>query len=327
MNIAERQKPAPGELFLDHLAHFVPDLGAAARLLGKLGFAVTPESAHRAQGKPAGTSNRCVMLEEGYLEILAPTLDTPNAGRVRAHMARYAGVHLACFGTPDAQAEHRRLTDHGFEPEPMVNLERTLDDGASVRFNVVYVPPEKMPEGRVHNVQQLTPEQIWRPEHLAHENGVVGLEAVYVVADHPAEVAARWARFAGLWPGEKADRIVLEPTRGESRSPKGKSCTTCWATPLRRPRSRVTRSGAAIPSASSHAARKRASTSGAPLSFFRPRSAAPGRSSLSLSGLVEDVLRGAGDDLAVGRHELAADDVLDEARAQLLGEDLADLGV
>ena len=214
MNIAERQKPAPGELFLDHLAHFVPDLGAAARLLGKLGFAVTPESAHRAQGKPAGTSNRCVMLEEGYLEILAPTLDTPNAGRVRAHMARYAGVHLACFGTPDAQAEHRRLTDHGFEPEPMVNLERTLDDGASVRFNVVYVPPEKMPEGRVQYVQQLTPEQIWRPEHLAHENGVVGLEAVYVVADHPAEVAARWARFAGLLPRAKADRIVLETTRG-----------------------------------------------------------------------------------------------------------------
>jgi len=102
VRIAENQTPAPGELNLDHVAHFVPDLGVAARLAESVGFVVTPESAHRAQGAPAGTSNRCIMLEEGYIEILAPTLDTPNARRVRSHMARYDGVHLACFGTPDA---------------------------------------------------------------------------------------------------------------------------------------------------------------------------------------------------------------------------------
>ena len=80
-SIAENQRPAPGELYLDHVAHFVPDLGAAARVAELLGVKVTPESAHRAQGAPAGTSNRCIMLEEGYIEILAPTLDTPHARR------------------------------------------------------------------------------------------------------------------------------------------------------------------------------------------------------------------------------------------------------
>src|SRR3954471_5570614 len=128
MNTAERQKPQPGELFLDHVAHFVPDLDAAAKLLRALGFAVSAESAHRAQGAPAGTSNRCVMLEEGYVEILAPSreneLDTLNARRVRERMERFVGVHLACFGTPDAEAEQRRLAAHGFEPEPLVDLER-----------------------------------------------------------------------------------------------------------------------------------------------------------------------------------------------------------
>src|ERR687896_1208718 len=142
--IATRQRPAPGDLYLDHVAHFVPDLGAAARLAESLGFAVTPESAHRAQGAPAGTSNRCIMLEEGYIEILAPTLDTPNAQRVRSRMARHDGVHLACFGTPDAEGEHGRLAAHGFEPEPVVNLERTVDSAARVRFRVVYVPPQAM---------------------------------------------------------------------------------------------------------------------------------------------------------------------------------------
>jgi hypothetical protein len=214
MHAADRQQPAPGEIYLDHLAHFVPDLDAAAALLERLGFAVTPVSHHRVSDKPAGTANRCVMLGAGYVEILAPTLDTPNAERVRAHMARYEGVHLACFGTSDAAAEHRRLSDHGFDPEPVVRLERTLDNGAVARFNVVHVPPEKMPEGRVQYVQQLTPEHLWRAEHLAHDNGASALEAVYVVAENPAEAAARWARFAGLLPRPQGDLVCLETARG-----------------------------------------------------------------------------------------------------------------
>ena len=67
MRAAERQVPPPGDLHLDHVAHFVPDLGAAGELMRSLGFTVTPESAHRAQGGPAGTSNRCVMFEQGYI--------------------------------------------------------------------------------------------------------------------------------------------------------------------------------------------------------------------------------------------------------------------
>jgi hypothetical protein len=215
MRIAEHQNPAPGELYLDHVAHFVPELGAAARVAESVGFVVTPESAHRAQGAPAGTSNRCVMLEEGYIEILAPTHDTPNARRVRDHMARYRGVHLACFGTPDAEGEHRRLAGHGFEPEPVVSLERTLDDGGTVRFKVVYVAPAKMPEGRIQYVQQLTPEHIWKPQHLKHRNGVMGLAAVYVAAARPAETAARWARFAGLLPRPDGDLVRLDTARGK----------------------------------------------------------------------------------------------------------------
>jgi hypothetical protein len=214
MDVAERQKPTPGSLYLDHVAHFVPDLDAAARLVESLGFTPTPESAHRAHGAPAGTSNRCLMFEEGYVEILAPTLDTANADRVRAHMARYDGVHLACFGTPDARFEHQRLAGQGFEPEPLVDLQRTVDGGEMVRFSVVYVPPGQMPEGRVQYAQQLTPEVIWKDEFVSHANGVTGVAAVYVVADDPAAVGARWARFTGLLP-RSADRLVaLQAARG-----------------------------------------------------------------------------------------------------------------
>ncbi len=210
MDIAERQKLSPGGLCLDHLGHFVPDLDAAARLLDALGIAVTPVSHHTISGQPAGTANRCVMLERGYLEILAPTLDTPHARRVRALMARYNGVHLGCFGTPDAQFEHARLAAHGFEPEPPVDLQRRLDTGELARFAVIYVPPQKMPEGRLQYVEQLTPQHLWKEPYV----NPMRLEALFVVAQDPAATAARWARFCGLLPRPDADLVALESTRG-----------------------------------------------------------------------------------------------------------------
>jgi len=209
------QKPAPGELCLDHVAHFLPDIAAASAVLETLGFAVTPLSAQQTQDGPAGTSNRCVMLEEGYLEFLTPTMDTPVAQRMRATMAKHVGVHLACFGTPSADDEHARLAAHGFEPLPVVRLSRPLDDGDTARFNVVRVPPEKMPEGRIQYVEHLTPRAIWRDEHIAHGNGVLGLAAVFVVAYDPVAVATRFSAFSALLPRREDGFIRLASERGD----------------------------------------------------------------------------------------------------------------
>ena len=215
MRIADRQRPPPGSLFLDHVSHFVPDLGAAGTLLEALGFAVTPVSAQVTQDGPAGTSNRCVMLHDGYLEFLAPTADTPNAKRLRKSMKRYRGVHLACFGTPAAVEEHARLERNGFAPQPLVRLKRKVEDGRTVRFSVVRAAPGKMPEGRVQYVQHLAPEAIWRARHLRHRNGVLGLSAAYVVAADPARAAARWARFMGGLPRREGKLVALPTDRGK----------------------------------------------------------------------------------------------------------------
>ena len=202
-------QPAPGELVLDHVSHFVPDLKAAAGLLRRLGFAVTRTSKQMADGQPVGSSNRCVMLEQGYIEILTPTHDTPVARQMRARMDQFVGVHLACFGTPDAECEHARLAAHGFAPQPLVHLRR-----GALRFKVVRPAPDTMPEGRIQYVQHLTPQALWTPRNLAHDNGVTGLQAVFVVADDPAQAAVRWARFSALLPRREGDAVVLEAARG-----------------------------------------------------------------------------------------------------------------
>ena len=209
MDVADRQRPAPGELYLDHVSHFVTDLDAAARVVQSLGIRVTPTSVQQTPEGPVGASNRCVMLDEGYIELLSPTHDTPAAQRMRGLMARYGGVHLMCYGTPDAEAEHGRLQAHGFEPQPLVDLSREVDTGTA-RFKVVWPAPEKMPEGRIQYVQQLTPEQLWRPLDV----NALRLDEVFVVGTDPIETAARWARFAGLVPQPDKDVVRLSTARG-----------------------------------------------------------------------------------------------------------------
>lgn len=223
-SIAALQPPAPGTLNLDHIAHFVPDIAAAAQALEALGFAVTPyseQSNRDAEGRsvPAGSANRCVMLEGGYLEFLTPTADTPIGQQIRAAIARHTGLHLVAFGTPEAAADHARLEAQGFAPLPLVNLQREVDmqDGSRkmAKFSVARVPPQAMPEGRIQFVQQITPECLWQPRYLAHANGVSGLQSAFVVADDPEAVAARYARFSGMLPRAVRGFVQLRSARGD----------------------------------------------------------------------------------------------------------------
>ena len=222
-DIPARQIPPPGVLFLDHIAHFVPDIAAAAATLETLGFALTPwseQSNRDAEGRsvPAGSANRCVMLDAGYLEFLTPTADTPIAAQIRAAIARHTGLHLIAFGTPDAAGDHARLARNGFEPLPPVNLQREVEleggEMRTARFCVARVPPQAMPEGRIQFVQQITPECLWQPRYLAHTNGVTGLHAAFVVADDPEAVAARYARYTGMLPRAVRGFVQLRSARG-----------------------------------------------------------------------------------------------------------------
>ena len=222
--VAARQRPESGELVLDHVAHFVDDLEAARATLEALGFVVTPRSDQTLRdaagnATPAGSSNRCVMLEAGYLEILSPTADTPNARRLREAMARYRGVHILALGTPDAPFEFAQLARHGFAPLETVNLERdigTADGGVlRARFSVQRVPPERMPEGRVQFCEQKTPEALWQPRWLEHANGAHTLAALVVASVEPHAAAARFMQFLGgdIVAGDDHTRLVLD--RGE----------------------------------------------------------------------------------------------------------------
>lgn len=209
MHPADRQRPPPGALYVDHVSHFVADLDAAAGAFEALGFRVTPVSVQRTAEGPVGASNRCVMLEQGYIELLSPTHETPAARRMRELMRRHTGVHLVCFGTPDAEQEQQRLAAHGFEPQPLVELQRETA-GGTAKFRVVRPAAEKMPEGRIQFVEQMTPELLWREGDV----NAFGLDEVFVAAEDIAASAARWGEFAGLLPFPYGKTVRLDTERG-----------------------------------------------------------------------------------------------------------------
>jgi hypothetical protein len=222
MDYAERQKPPPGGLYLDHVSHFVADLDGAARLLAALGFSLAPVSVqmHRdghGEATAAGAMNRCAMLEEGYLEFLMPSEDTPLSREMREAMGRHSGVHLAALGTPVPEEERLRLESRGFAPLNPIALQREVDvygERELARFTVVRVAANRMPEGRIQYVEQLTPQHLWQERYVAHDNGVTGLAALFVVADDPVEAGARWARFLGGLPRPDSGFVRLEFSRG-----------------------------------------------------------------------------------------------------------------
>jgi len=133
VSLPEANVPPPGQVVLDHVGLFVPAMDPAAEALMRLGFRLTPLTPQRhrlapnAPLVPAGTANRLAVLRRGYIEVLTAIADTPIARQLRAATGRYAGLHLIAFGTGHAEAARTQLAENGFAPQPVIDLERTVE--------------------------------------------------------------------------------------------------------------------------------------------------------------------------------------------------------
>jgi hypothetical protein len=216
------QLPGPGAVFLDHVAHFVPDSAAAATAFERCGFRLTPFTVqtNRVDGAtvPAGTGNRCAMLRQGYMEILAATAETPLAQQLRERLARHVGLHLAAFSTADAAAERRRLAAAGFPVLPLVDMRRQVATAAGAvadaRFTIARIAPGPMPEGRTQFLTHHTPDLVWRAGDLDHPNGAQALTGLWIAAADPDEAAERFAHFTGRPARRQGEIATIELDRG-----------------------------------------------------------------------------------------------------------------
>jgi hypothetical protein len=198
---ANRQLPVGGEIFLDHVGHFVGDPQQASEALARAGFAPTPVSVQsNSDGTPTGTGNVTGMFTRGYIEVLFKTADTPLGREFDAALAGHPGVHLAAFSIADAPATHQRLTEAGFDMRPLVQFQRPVDtaNGPGVAaFTVVRLERGAMAEGRIQLLAHRTEDTVWQKRWLTHPNGAMGLMDLLLVSGDVAEATERFTRFTG----------------------------------------------------------------------------------------------------------------------------------
>ena len=194
---------------LDHVGVGVRDLASAARTYERLGFTLTPYACHAGAVAPGGptvpraTGNRCAMLKEGYIELIAIVDPALPSGDMAKRIAEREGGHIAAFGCAETKAADALLRAAGFTSRGSLYLERMVDtpEGKTLaKFERVPVAPHETPEGVVFYIKHLTRAALWQPQFLSHPNGALALsEVLFHVADLD-EAATRYARFFGLTP-------------------------------------------------------------------------------------------------------------------------------
>ncbi|MDA8049524.1 MAG: VOC family protein [Rhodospirillales bacterium] len=211
---------------LDHVGIAGADLGRLSAAYERLGFALTPIARHSGRRTlegptvPFGTGNRCAMLRQGYLELIAIVDPDTFTNSLEFSLARYAGLHILALGIDDEASNLARMRAAGVAIPGIAYLERPVDDadpkGPKARFARLLLPDA--PEGRIFLIRHLTPEAIWQERFLSHPNHALGLAEVFLASAAPAETAARFSVLSGLAvTHDPASGFVLALPRGYVR--------------------------------------------------------------------------------------------------------------
>jgi len=190
---------------LDHAGVAGRDLDLLAAAYQRLGFTLTPRARHSGRRtpdglvEPFGTANRCIMLRQGYLELIAIVDASCYSNGLDRFLARHPGLHIIALSIGDESKNLRRLRQAGIDIPGVAWLERPVDDADpnGLRARFARLPLPDAPEGRIQLIRHLTPEAIWQPRFLDHANHAGALEEVVLAVENPAESAARFSLLAG----------------------------------------------------------------------------------------------------------------------------------
>lgn len=212
---------------LDHVAHAVSDLDAAAALYARIGFTVGARNRHA----PAwGTQNHIVQLPGFFVELLAmadTTAIAPHAERCfsfgafnRDFLARQEGLSMLVLEGRDSAAEAQAFRAAGIGDFELYEFERAAKrpDGTptKVAFSLAFARDAKAPDIGTFACTQRYPENFWNPQFQRHANTATGIAGVVLVADNPADHGRFLAGFTGE-PDMRATAagIAVKTPRGE----------------------------------------------------------------------------------------------------------------
>lgn len=179
-------------LSLDHLvinSHFAVE--KTTDIFRGLGFTLTPRGVHS-----LGSLNYLIMFPGHYLELVG--LPTQGDKIRRELLESPPGIDGLVFASPDAAHTARQLSQAEFSLQPVQSFSREVvskDARGVARFTTVRLAAGEFPAGRVYFCQHHTPEWVWRPEWLSHQNGVSAIDELTLVADEPEQQKQHFRRL------------------------------------------------------------------------------------------------------------------------------------
>jgi hypothetical protein len=187
---------------LDHAVVAVRDLDAAARVFRRLGFALTP----RGELPEWRAANHCIMFAGDYVELLAATGEGGEFGVVRD------GLFSVSLGSGDGAAAAESLRQAGLDIAVPRSLSRRLEDGTTLMFSEVPLPPEATPGVPLRIVQHITAERLRNPQWLDHPNGACAVASVTAIVSEPPALTPAWDRVFGPHSAVLTDETVTVHT-------------------------------------------------------------------------------------------------------------------
>lgn len=181
-------------LAFDHLVVMLRDeLEARAPSYARAGYTLSELSVHN-----LGSANRLIVLDSAYIELLGwPAGEPPRRKEIADQPL---GLDALVFRSENAQADHLRLKNAGFDVQPAGRLERPIEfhgEPGVARFDTVRFNTQPVPGLRMYLCHHLTPQYVWDAPLMRHANGATKLEEIDVATPDVESAARALAAITG----------------------------------------------------------------------------------------------------------------------------------
>jgi catechol 2,3-dioxygenase-like lactoylglutathione lyase family enzyme len=192
---------------IDHIAHAVRDLDAAAEFYQRAGLTVGARNRHS-----WGTHNRLVQLKDFYIELLTvaePEKIVPHGARSFSFGAYHQdflgmreGLSMLLLNSSNAIDDAQSFEGAGIGISKVFEFGRegTKPDGTVVKlaFSLAFARDPASPNVRFAACQHHFPENFWNPAFQTHANGAQRVLGAVLVADNPTDHHIFLKAFTGV---------------------------------------------------------------------------------------------------------------------------------
>ena len=172
-------------LNLDHIAINVKDkMDEAYQLFSELGFTLTPRGYHS-----LGSINHSMVFKNDYLELIGIPRGQPIT-RPELKKAEI-GINGLVFKSNDIKKTYQHLLNNQLSNIPPRKFSRPVDINGienEAKFETVSIKDNVFKAGRIYFCDHLTPNLVWIPEYISHQNNVLGTTEITLIDSNPLSI-------------------------------------------------------------------------------------------------------------------------------------------